>query len=110
MRFVASRVLAFACLVCALLPLLHVAGDIPRGFEIRPVLASSSRLPVSDAGNRAATTAFDADDLHEDVVPPHATRLAMRAVDRPALPRLIGAFRTRAGAPLDRPPRTTAAG
>lgn len=100
-----ARVLTALCLVCTVLPLLHIAGEGPRGVEIRSVLAASTRLPVSDAGNRPASTPVDADDVHEDVVPPRTASLATRVARRPVLPGSEGAFSTRGGSPLDRPPR-----
>lgn len=109
-RSLCARVLTALCLVCTVLPLLHIAGEGPRGVEIRSVLAASTRLPVSDAGSRPATTLVDADDVHEDVVPPRGVSLATRVARRPVLPSSEGAFSTRGGSPLDRPPRFAAVG
>lgn len=109
-RSLCLRTLAALWLVCTLLPLLHIAGEGPRGVEMRSVLAASTRLPVSDAGGRPASAPIDIDDAHEDMVPPRAAGLAARVAHRPMLPRSEGTFSTRGGPPLDRPPRFVAVG
>ncbi|MET3695077.1 hypothetical protein [Methylobacterium goesingense] len=102
--------LALLFLVCALLPLLHVAGDVPRGFEVRPVLAHSSGLPASDAGARIASTLLDLDEACEEAVQPRVGALPVSRLPRPASPRSTGILKAAAAIPLDRPPRLHPAG
>ncbi|MCJ2033132.1 hypothetical protein [Methylobacterium sp. J-068] len=105
-----SGILTLLFLVCALIPLLHVAGDVPRGFEIRPVLAQSARPPISEAATRVSSTTADVDDVYEDVAPLRITVLTALRSHRPASPPAVGALRTMAAARLDRPPRLAAIG
>lgn len=102
--------LGLLSLVCALLPLLHVAVDVPRGFEVRPVLAHSAGLPASDAGARIASTLLDLDEACEEAVQPRVGALVVARLPRPALPRSTGVLKVAAAIPLDRPPRPRPAG
>ncbi|MCJ2047020.1 hypothetical protein MKK58_21135 [Methylobacterium sp. J-078] len=105
-----SGLLALLFLVCALLPLLHVAGDVPRGFDVRPVLAHAAGLPASDAGARVASTLLDLDDACEEAVQPRIGALAVSRMPRPTSPRSTGGLKATAAIPLDRPPRPSLVG
>jgi hypothetical protein len=98
-------------LVCALLPLLHIAGEAPRGFEVRPILTAATRPPVPDAGIRITSAMVDVDDgSYESVVPPRIAPCAALKAACPAMPRAPADFDTMLTAPLDRPPRPVALG
>lgn len=105
MASVVSGLLALLFVACALLPLIHVAGAVPRGFQVTHILAQSTGQPTSDAGIRIVSTLTDLDDACEDAVQPPILAMAAVRAPCPASPRSTPGLGTTTRAPLDRPPR-----
>ncbi|MCK2052940.1 hypothetical protein [Methylobacterium sp. 37f] len=101
----ASGLLAMLLLVCAVLPLLRMAGEVPRGFERQAVMASSTLPPNRDTNLRISAAMIDLDDSYGNVAALRIPQATEHRTDRLVLPRVLPAPATRAVAPPDRPPR-----
>jgi hypothetical protein len=102
---VASGLLALLLLVCAVLPLLRMAGDVPHGFERQPVLSQAALPENRDPNLRVSTAMVDLDDSYGSVAALRIPLVTKLRADRLAMPRILTGLATRALAPLERPPR-----
>ena len=101
----ASGLLALLLLVCAVLPLLRMAGDVPHGFAHQTVLSQASLPENRDTTLRVSAAMVDLDDSYGSVATLRIPGATKHRADRLALPRILPVLATRAVAPLERPPR-----
>ena len=102
---VASGLLALLLLVCAVLPLLRTAGDVPHGFARQTVMSQAALPENRDSNLRISAAMADLDDSYGSVAALRIPLVTKHRADRLAMPRLLPAPATRAVAPLERPPR-----
>lgn len=101
----ASGLLALLLLVCAVLPLMRMAGDVPHGFARQTVMSQASLPENRDTILRVSAAMADLDDSFGSVATLRIPRVTKHKVDRLAMPRSLRVLATRAVAPLERPPR-----